>query len=208
MKFAKAGLLIAGFVLLLGTDSFAQVEPNLTPGTIEIGNSVSFSYTKDSYDTDLYETENTTTIIEFQPRVGYFVNENFEVEGNVFFGYAKQKHESSLSTSSTDAEWSATSMGLVARGMYNLISTGPAVPYFFVGAGMILNSNETDMENSEETSMVLPEVGVGLKYFMGEQVAARAAIVFSRVTNFGGMKDLTATDISFAVGLTMFLGQQ
>jgi hypothetical protein len=202
MKLAKVFVVLAGFVLLLGVDAFAQVEPNLTPGTIELSQTVGFRYDKQSPDEGELDITNTT--INFRPSIGYFINNKIEIEGDIIFSASKYETEhNGVSTSSSE-----NTFGLIARGMYNIVGSSPMVPFVFVGAGMLMNSNDSDVEGTEETSMVLPEAGAGIKYFMGDKVAVRGELIFRRVSNPGGTKDWTATDIGLAVGLTMFLGQK
>ncbi len=195
MKLAKAFVLAAAFALLLVGSAWAQVEPAIDKGSLELSNTIGFSQT--SLSIEGVEDDPTTTMISVNPTVGYFVTPMIEVEGFLIINYKKVKNDLGYydiaAHASNDDEQSRTELGLVARGLYNFVDDKALVPFVGVGIGAIMNSNNTDVENTEETSLVLPEVLAGARLFLGEQAAIRGQAYFRMVTNSGGAKDLDET---------------
>ena len=208
MKLGKVLLLATGVLLLVGTQAFGQ--PNITAGTIEIGNSVGFEMNKATDEIEGGEDiDYTTTAIALMPRIGYFFTPNISAEATLLVLYGKSKTEQG----DNESEYSTTNMGLIATGQYHFVGEGNMVPYVFAGVGMYTNSYDTgaegdNPEGTEETSLILPAAGAGIKCFMGDHLAIRAETMVMLISNQNGIKDRDGMDISINIGLTGFIGQK
>ena len=208
MKLGRMLLLATGVLLLLGAQAFGQ--PNITAGTIEIGNSVGFEMNKATDEIEgADDVDYTATTIELMPRIGYFFTPNISAEATLLLAYAKAKIEQG----ENESEFSTTNMGLLATGQYHFVGEGNMVPYVFGGVGMITNSYDTgaegdNPEGTEETSLILPTAGAGVKCFMGDHLAIRAEARIMLISNQNGIEDRSGMDISFNVGVSGFIGQK
>ncbi len=208
MKLGKVLMLMAAMLLIFGAQAFGQA--NITKGTIEAGGSVGFGYTKLS--TDGTDDEITITNINIMPRLNFFFSPKISGEGRLMLRYSKSKYSSSSTLSAAvqeDYDVSTTNMGILATVNYHFIGEGNTVPYLFAGLGIMTNGRGGTAEaadGTEETSMILPAVGGGVKLFAGDHIALRFEGMFEMVSNSGGIKDVDETDISFNGGLSWFFG--
>lgn len=208
MKLWRMLLLATGVLLLLGAQAFGQ--PNITAGTIEIGNSVGFEMNKTTDEIEGGEDIDwTATSFQLMPRLGYFFTPNISAEATLLVLYGKSKIEQG----DDESEYSTTNIGLLATGQYHFVSEGNMVPYVFAGVGMSTNSYDTgtegdNPEGTEETSLILPAAGAGVKMFMGDHLAIRAEARVMLISNQNGIEDRNGMDISLNVGVTGFIGQK
>jgi hypothetical protein len=106
--------------------------------------------------------------------------------------------------------WGNYLRGFTLLGRYNLLLSNPKwVPYFQIGAGIIVNDVYKDMSQNEIGQSVefTPQASIGLRYFMSRQWTVDVEAMFHHVSNAGlsdGRNGGTNAVGGF-VGVTYFL---
>ena len=84
--------------------------------------------------------------------------------------------------------WGNYLRGFTLLGRYNLLLSNPKwVPYFQIGAGIIVNDVYKDMSQNEIGQSVefTPQASIGLRYFMSRQWTVDVEAMFHHVSNAG-----------------------
>jgi hypothetical protein len=184
-------LLMVFFVLGLFSSSFAQTKT--AKGQIEMGGSAALQMYSFSFDgTKL----SSGTVFMIYPRVGFFVIPKLELEPTLLFTSTSSKPEGGKSAT-------ATNFGGLFSVSYNFEGATNLVPFLFGGIGFLTNS-ETDVENLK-TTMILPDIGAGIKYFITEKGVIRAELFYQRQSNAGGLEKLTYNNFGLRAGFSIFL---
>jgi outer membrane protein len=184
-------LLMVLFVLGLFSSSFAQTKT--AKGKIEIGGDASVQMYSQSSDGHKIKSG---TLFQLYPRVGYFVIPKLELEPTLIFESSSSKPEGGKTSTTTH-------FGGVFSVSYNFEGATNLVPFLFGGIGFLSNSI-TD-EESLKTTLILPDIGAGIKYFITEKGVIRAELFYRRLSNAEGCKDLKQNNFGLRAGLSIFL---
>jgi len=184
-------LLMVFFVLGLFSLSFAQTKT--AKGQVEIGGSATLQMISESFDGDKV---GSGTVFAVYPRVGFFVIPKLELEPTLVFESMSWKPEGGKSVT-------ATSFGGIFSVSYNFEGASNLVPFLFGGVGFLTNSI-TDVEDLK-TTMILPDIGAGIKYFITEKGVIRAELFYQRQDNASGLEDVTTNNFGLRAGFSIFL---
>jgi hypothetical protein len=190
-------LLLVVFVFALFSASFAQ-EKTAT-GQIEISGTASFAMFSESFDGEKLSSGSEFVVY---PSVGYFIIPKLELEPKLL-----------MALSSSKPEGGKTSSWLDFGGIFNVAYhfegaiKGNMVPFVFAGAGMVIHSAKYQGETVEniKNTMILPDAGAGIKYFITEKGVIRAELFYQRLSNASGVEKLTDTNIGLRAGISIFL---
>ncbi|MDH4222187.1 MAG: porin family protein [candidate division Zixibacteria bacterium] len=190
-------VLVSLFFLVLSSNLFAQMKTE--KGRIELGGSAGFYTSSVSYDGEHQFSE---TEFSFYPRMGFFIIDKFEIEPQLVFKTYSFNPEGGESGT-------VSHFGGIFSLSYNFEGNGSMVPFVFAGIGVLTNSI-TDEEDIK-ASLILPEVGVGLKAFFNNNWAFRSEAFFNHMTNGGrlgfgytGLEDLKNNTFGFRLGFSVF----
>ena len=161
---------------------------------LELGGDFSFSY--DNYDFQGFD-QGSITSISLSPRFGFFVGRNVQLEPEMSLAY--------VSDESFGDDFEVLRMGFLFRAAYNFMPHQKAFPFIFLGVGM--TGNSISGVSDEATSFVAPEVGLGVKAFIGRSSALRLAVKFIHEENSLGIDDVDANTLNISAGYSVFLGR-
>jgi hypothetical protein len=180
-------LLAVSFVPL--NFAFSQGEKT-AKGRIELGGSISFTNT--SYD------GGSIREISLMPRIGYFVIPKLALEPQLLIQNYSVNPE-------VGEDYSETNFGGIFNAAYHFErkSESKYVPFIFGGFGFISHSG--DVGTADEMTMILPDVGGGIKVFVTNDAVIRAELYYMRVSNALGVKDLDASEIGLRAGVSIFV---
>lgn len=170
--------------------AFSQGEKT-AKGRIELGGSISFTNTS-------YKDAGSIRDLMLMPRVGYFVIPKLAVEPQLLIENYSVNPEVGDSYSWTD-------FGALFNGAYHFEgkSESKFVPFVFAGFGFVSHSG--DVGANDEMTMILPDVGGGIKIFVTNEALIRAEVFYMRESNAGGVKDLDANEIGLRAGVSIFV---
>ena len=180
-------LLAVSFVPL--NFAFSQGEKT-AKGRIELGGSISFTNT--SYD------GGSIREISLMPRIGYFVIPKLALEPQLLIQNYSVNPE-------VGEDYSETNFGGIFNAAYHFErkSESKYVPFIFGGFGFISHSG--DVGEADEMTMILPDIGGGIKVFVTNDAVIRAELYYMRVSNALGVKDLDASEIGLRAGVSIFV---
>jgi hypothetical protein len=184
-------LLMVIFVLGLFSSAFAQTKT--AKGQIEIGGSATLYMTSESYDG---HKVGSGTEFALYPRVGFFVIPKLELEPTLIFESSSWEPEGGKRSTETH-------FGGIFSVSYNFEGATNLVPFLFGGIGMLTNSI-TDVEDLK-TTMILPDIGAGIKYFITEKGAIRAELFYQRISNACGYEKYNDNNFGLRAGFSLFL---
>jgi len=161
---------------------------------LELGGDFTFSY--DDYD-QLGFDQGSITSFSLSPRFGFFVGRNVQLEPEVSLAY--------VSDESFGDDFEVLRVGFLFRVAYNFMPHQKAFPFIFLGIGM--TGNSISGVSNEATSIVAPEVGLGVKAFIGRSSALRVAIKFIHEENSLGIDNVDANSLNVSAGYSVFIGR-
>lgn len=192
-------ILLAVFVLATFSTVLAAEAEKTAKGKVEIGGTVSAYFWSESYDGD--KVYSGTEFMVY-PSVGFFVIPKLELEPKLLVNFYSEKPEGGKTSSNTN-------LGGIFNVAYHFEGAmqGNAVPFVFAGIGILSNSAKSDGESVKDlkTTMILPDAGVGIKYFITERGTIRAEIYYQRLDKAYGVDKLVETNIGLRAGLTLFV---
>lgn len=126
--------------------------------------------------------------------LGFFVADKLELEPGIIL--INSTYNPVVGSSTTE-----THLGGIFALAYNFDTGSPAVPFIFGRIGFLTNSitDETDLK----TSMILPDVGGGIKFFISSKAALRTEIYYNHMTNLLGEKDWNQNLFGLRAGLSV-----
>ncbi|MFH1335629.1 MAG: outer membrane beta-barrel protein [Candidatus Zixiibacteriota bacterium] len=177
-------------VLVLSAFSTAFAQEKTAKGRIELGGSVVFDRT--SYD------NGSITDITIMPRMGYFIIPKLALEPTLLM------ENYSVDPDGGDS-YSATDMGALLNVAYHFEgqSGSKFVPFIFGGIGFVSHSG--DVGAADEMTMILPDLGGGVKIFFTDNALIRAEAFYQRVSNANGVKDADASEFGLRAGVSIFV---
>jgi hypothetical protein len=190
-------ILLVVLVLALFSSAFAQ--DKTAKGQIEIGGRVSFIMTSEKFDGEKLGSGSEFTVY---PSVGFFVIPKLELEPTLLINYSSSKPDGGKTSSESN-------MGGLLNVAYHFEGAvkGNAIPFVFLGVGIVSHSAKDNGETVKDlkTTMVLPDAGVGLKYFITEKGVIRAELFYQRLDKAYGVDKLVETNIGLRAGISLFL---
>jgi len=166
---------------------------SMPTGTTELTTRTYFSHVGYSHDgTSL----GSATSAQLSLGVGQCVTDLIELYGSVIWNHNSidPKGESSASASSYGASGSI---------LFNFTTSSSVIPYLQAGVGMLAYSG--DGYDDAETSTLLPVLGGGLRFLVGDSAAFDAGLVYQRMSNAGGVQDLDAGQFYLGLGIAVLL---
>jgi len=196
-------LLAVSFVPL--NFAFSQGEKT-AKGRIELGGDINFDRSSISYKFDGEDVSVTYTDITLMPRFGYFVIPKLAIEPRFVI------INTGVSSDVEGAEdYSVTHFGLMLNAAYHFErkSESKYVPFVFGGGGFISHSGDVEElgegEKADEMTLILPDVGGGIKIFVTNDAVIRAELFYARTSNAEGVKDADANDFGIRAGVSIFV---
>lgn len=207
-KFLFSSFLFFGFVALVN----AQISKNTTM----IGGSVGFSASSGETEVDLADASTetidgpNTTVINANPKIGYFFAENFAAGLGIEYSYLQTEEDGVTDRTSSDFL-----AGPFARYYFPL---GGDNFYFFaegsIGFGTASTSETPEGEAEIEGSGSLfgAGVGPGLAVFVGDQIALEGILRYNHVSTSTEFNDETVLDsnvneIDVLIGINWYLNR-
>ncbi len=126
--------------------------------------------------------------------LGFFVADKLELEPGIILLSSTINPEFGQSETETH-------VGGIFALSYNFDTGSPAVPFIFGRIGFLTNSI-TD-ETNLKTSMILPDVGGGVKFFISPRAALRTEIYYNHLTNLLGVEDWDQNLFGFRAGISV-----
>jgi hypothetical protein len=191
MKKLCVVMVILTLVVFLPFSLASSAEEMTAKGRIELGGNVAFTHSS-------YEGGSTTDIT-VMPRLGYFVIPKLELEPTLLVS------NTSYSPDGGDS-YSGTEFGLVFNVAYHFESASESklVPFIFAGLGFASFSGDLYPQDAK-TSMIVPDAGGGIKYFITNSALIRGEAFWEHVTNESGMKDNDADHFGIRAGVSIFV---
>lgn len=133
-------------------------------------------------------------LLILNPKWGFFVTKQLEVEPGMLF---------QLLSVETPGErrHTTTSGGGTFNLSYNFEGLDNSIPFISGGLGFLMNTDAVD----DETTMIFPYIGAGVKSFLTEKAALRSEIFYQHWTNTGGIENFTTDNIGVSASLSVFL---
>ena len=191
MKKLFAVMMVLALVVLLPFSLASSAEEKTAKGRVELGGNVGFTHSS-------YEGGSITDIA-VMPRLGYFVIPKLELEPTLLVS------NTSYSPDGGDS-YSGTEFGLIFNVAYHFESASESklVPFIFAGLGFASYSGDYYGDDTE-MSMIMPDVGGGVKYFITNSALIRGEAFWEHVTNESGMKDNDADHFGIRAGVSIFV---
>lgn len=190
-------ILTGAFILLLCLNVLAVERAQRNK--LELGGDFSFSY--DNYD-QLGFDQGSITSFSLTPRFGFFVGGNVQLEPEMSLNYVRDV--------SFGDDFEILRLGFLFRVAYNFVPHEKTFPFVFLGMGLIGNSNSR--VSNEETTIIMPEIGMGIKAFITRSSALRIAVKFVHEENsldFLGspFQNVDNNSLQISAGYSVFLGR-
>jgi hypothetical protein len=165
-------------------------------GRIEVGGDFGFDRSSVSYD----GLDITSTTISVMPRIGYFVIPKLAIEPKLMIVNTSESSDPEIFEN-----YSATHLGAVLNVAYHFEGKGESkyVPFIFGGFGFVSHSG--DVGEADEMTMILPDLGGGIKIFVTNDALIRGELFYTRSSNAGGVKDADGSDFGLRAGVSIFV---
>lgn len=177
------------FALVLLTPLAARAA-SVEPGSLELNGFFSFQHISATWDRDppLPDVDLSTTIFDLEPGLGYFINSNWEVLGNLIFLH------------STLSDFSEDHFGLKGSVYYHFGTTGTIIPFAGAGIGLLTNGGDLD----GDTSVIIPELLLGVRWPFKQIVSFNFMGGYRHTTNYLGV-DAGGDEVFLGAGFSVFL---
>jgi hypothetical protein len=195
MKMKKVGLIVTVMwmvILVPLTLTFSATKKTSSGsvektahGRIELGGNIDFDH--QSFD------GGSASGLTIAPRVGYFIKPKWELEPTLLFSH------------SSYGDFSYSSVGLLCDVAYHFEKNKDAQYLPYVIGGLGFQSYSGDVGDNDNTSLIFPHLGGGIKYFFTNTALIRTELYFEHVTNSGGAKDADANDFGLTAGVSIFI---
>ncbi|MEQ8204045.1 MAG: OmpA family protein [Smithellaceae bacterium] len=170
--------LVCAALLSFAAAGFAQV----TPGSITISPTIGGYMFEGNQDMD--------NSLSVGLRAGYNFTKYFGIEGYAHYV------PTDIENSSTNVDY----LGYGLEGLYHFMPDSKFVPFFAIGVGGVHYSNATEDTTDGKRDKITADYGVGVKYFVTENIALRADV--RHVIPFDGVNN----DLLYTVGLSFAFG--
>lgn len=160
-------------------------------GDIELGGRLSFSHTGYSVDGD---DVLATTALEFQPSIGYFTSDLFEIGGSVFLRYTSFDPDAGESAS-------ATVFGIGPDIYFNFNNDGPVVPFIGLSCAIVLFDGEG---YGDETGLILPSFSAGIRAQIGDSASFNLGASYAHGINPDGVDEASSNSLGLFAGFSVF----
>ena len=171
-------LFVVMLMLLAFSTSYAQV----TPGSVTISPTIGGYMFEGNEDMD--------NSLSVGLRAGYNFTKYFGIEGYAHYV------PTDIENSSTNVDY----LGYGLEGLYHFMPDSKFVPFFAIGVGGVHYSNATEDTTDGKRDKITADYGVGVKYFVTENIALRADV--RHVIPFDGVNN----DLLYTVGLSFAFG--
>jgi hypothetical protein len=138
------------------------------------------------------------TSLALTPRIGLFVSPGVAFEPKLLLVHQTINPD-------RGGSYSATDFGTILNVAYHFEGRGESdyVPFIFGGVGFVTHSG--DVGPNDEWTIILPDIGGGIKVFFTNSALLRAEIFFQNVTNANGVEDSDATEFGLRAGVSVFV---
>jgi hypothetical protein len=160
-------------------------------GTVEFGIDATLSHSSYTYEDQAVAKRDDISVTT---GVGYCVTDLLELKGSLLFTYASANPEGGESAS-------ASAFGALGGLVVNFGSGGTMVPYVQGSVGVLSYSGD-GYENSEAT-LVLPRLGAGVRFMVGESASINCGAFWQLLSNAEGVEELSANQFGLAVGTSL-----
>ncbi len=183
-------LALAGVPLLCPSPAGSAA---LQKGMIEIEGSVPFSHTS-------YSESSVGSFTNLGASVGaaYCLSPLLQAGGGVTLGYQ--------GTDSDNGTSNSTVFGLSADVTANFATPANLVPFVRAGAGFETFSG--DLYPNAKVAIVAPYVRAGVRAMVVPSASVNLSVEYRRITNADGEDGLSANEIRFDAGLSIFFGRR
>jgi len=165
---------------------------SLEKGTLEVEGSVSFDHTSYSVSS---QSQGTATDFAATLGGGYCLTRLIEVGGGLTMTHDAIEPEGGESIS-------YSSYGGSVDVTLNFSTPNNLVPFVRVGAGF--QSFSGDGSEDAKMALIAPYVRAGVRVLVGNSGSVNLSAAFRHEINSGGVEDLNANGLSFAVGVSLF----
>ncbi len=188
------------FLLLNQAEAIRKVSPfdATGKGLVELGGDLSFSH--NSFDSDIPGDDFTFTEFTFSPRIGFFLTRNLELEPQFLFTSTDLDQE-------IGNDISENHFGILFNVAYNFDTQTRVVPFVNFGFGFLTN-DFSEFPLDDNTSLIFPNLSVGLKTFLTQKNALRLEIKYTRYDDALGEDVLVNNSFSVGAGFSIFLGKK
>jgi hypothetical protein len=163
---------------------------SIEAGSLELNGFFTFQHTSAELDLDppFEDIDLGGTVFDLEPGLGYFLNSNWEILGNLIF-----LHEEF-------SDFSEDHFGLKASAYYHFSTTGSIIPFAGAGLGILTNGGDLD----GDTSIIVPELLVGVRWPFKQIISFNFSGGYRHQTNYLGV-DADADQVFLAAGFSVFL---
>ena len=189
---------IATLLLSLGLVASCAALPSrssaaaLERGTIELETALALDHTSySSSSTDL----GSITRLDATLGAGYSLTRLIQVGGGLLFSNYSESQKG-------EDTFSSTAYGAAADVTFNFPTPNNLVPFVRLGLGAQGFSGD-DTEDSK-VALLVPMVRAGVRVLVGNSGSVNLSVAYRHEANSGGVEDLDANGLSFAVGLSIF----
>ncbi len=179
--------------LVVTGPGFARAE-RLEHGTFEW--SFAGSGSRESFQLDGSENGDRTRF-SMITEVGYFLTPVFEIAINTGGTHTSIEPQGR-------ARKKSNSFIFGGRLIVNVPNESRVTPYAYLGSGVRTYSGDEALVGSE-TASILPTMGVGARYFLGDHVSFNMQFDFSKIQNDNGVLNADTDVITFSFGFSTFL---
>jgi hypothetical protein len=189
--FVVLSVLILGLVGGPGGPAPSAAAP-LGKGAVEIGPSLAYSHSSYSFSGS---SDFSTTTVDVNGFVGYFVTDMVEVGGSLLVTYLSIDAGPSANASSTDA-------GLTGGITLNFVSSGNVVPFVRGSLGFTSHSGEASF--GSQSTLIAPLLEGGLRAMVGRSASVNFTVGYQHHSDALGVPDESANIVTFGVGVSLF----
>jgi hypothetical protein len=168
-----------------------SAEERAAAGKMEVGGDIYASYHS-------YKATAITTFT-LMPRVGLFVMPGLEVEPKILILFKNiSPHGNREDSSKTDIG------GMLSLAYHFELKRGSKfIPFVFGGIGFVNHAG--DVGEDDEVTLVMPDVGLGLKAFLTNSALIRMELFYQHLSNAYGKKDREVNEGGLRGGVSIFL---
>ena len=140
----------------------------------------------------------SVTNLTISPRFGWFISPGLALEPRFLLVHQTINPEGGN-------DYSATDFGAIFNVAYHFEGRSEShyVPFLFAGIGFV--SHFGDVGPYDEWTMILPDMGAGVKFFFTDHAVFRAELFYQHVSNALGLEDLDADEFGLRAGVSIFI---
>lgn len=212
-------MFVAALILIAGQTLLAQAK--FSAGMFELQGSVLFNNSERRHPSASSDEIERTIELSFSPTIGYFLSDHWEVFLRPSYLYSIESHDYLFAfsgpSSSQSYQITDQALALAAGFAFHLGLSDRVSSFLSLSAGLEWTQHSLDAIDYGATftghspwtdpTAIFPVIGAGLEIFVADNCAVLPQIRFSRSNAPASTYYRSGTDLSFGLGLAVYLGR-